>query len=75
MSEQPPVPSEQSAQTAPLAGQPAAPALPVQAAEAQRQPGLQERATVIADEKPEVAAGAAFAAGFVFAMILRRLAS
>jgi hypothetical protein len=42
---------------------------------AQQQPGFQERATAIADEKPEVAAGAAFAAGFVFAMILRRLAS
>jgi tetrahydromethanopterin S-methyltransferase subunit F len=30
---------------------------------------------MIADEKPEVAAGAGLAAGFVFAMILRRLAS
>jgi hypothetical protein len=52
-----------------------APAPPLQATDAQQQPGLQERATAIVDEKPEVAAGAAFAAGFVFAMILRRLAS
>jgi hypothetical protein len=28
----------------------------------------------MADEKPEIAAGAGFAAGFLFAMILRRLA-
>jgi hypothetical protein len=42
---------------------------------AQQQPGLQERAIAVADEKPEVLAGAAFAAGFVFAMILRRVAS
>ena len=28
----------------------------------------------VVDERPEIAAGAAFAAGFLFAMILKRLA-
>jgi hypothetical protein len=35
---------------------------------------LQERAAAIADERPEVAAGAAFAGGVLFALILKRLA-
>jgi hypothetical protein len=35
---------------------------------------LQGNAVAIAEEKPEIAAGAAFAAGFLFAMIVRRLA-
>jgi hypothetical protein len=35
---------------------------------------LQERAAAIADERPEVAVGAAFAGGFLLGLILRRLA-
>ena len=35
---------------------------------------IQERAGAIANERPEVAAGAAFAGGFLVALILRRLA-
>ena len=35
---------------------------------------LQDRAAALADERPEVAVGAAFACGFVVAMILKRLA-
>jgi hypothetical protein len=35
---------------------------------------LQERAAAIAEERPEVAVGAAFAGGFLLAMILRRIA-
>ena len=35
---------------------------------------IQERAAAIANERPEVAAGAAFAGGFLVALILRRLA-
>jgi hypothetical protein len=58
-----------------MAGQPAAASMsPSQATPTQQQPALGERATAIADEKPEIAAGAGFAAGFLFAMILRRLA-
>jgi hypothetical protein len=61
----------------PPASAPGPPALAAQgppALAAQGQPALAERATAIADEKPELAAGAAFAAGFLFAMILRRFA-
>jgi hypothetical protein len=75
VSDQSSAPSPPNAQTAPIAGQPtAASAAPSQAAPGQ-QPALGERASAIADEKPEIAAGAGFAAGFLFAMILRRLAS
>ena len=35
---------------------------------------IQERAAAIANERPEVAAGAAFAGGFLLALILRRIA-
>ena len=35
---------------------------------------LQERAVAIANERPEVAVGVAFAGGFLVAMILRRIA-
>jgi len=35
---------------------------------------LQARAAALADERPEVALGAAFAGGLVIAMILKRLA-
>ena len=35
---------------------------------------MQARAAALADERPEVAIGAAFAGGLVLAMILRRLA-
>jgi hypothetical protein len=35
---------------------------------------LQARAAALADERPEVAVGAAFAGGVVVAMILKRLA-
>ena len=35
---------------------------------------LQARAAAIADERPEVAVGAAFAGGLVVALILKRLA-
>ena len=35
---------------------------------------IQERAAAIADERPEVAVGTAFAGGFLLALILRRLA-
>jgi len=35
---------------------------------------LQARAAAMADERPEVAVGAAFAGGLVLAMILKRLA-
>jgi hypothetical protein len=35
---------------------------------------LQARAAALADERPEVAVGAAFAGGLVVAMILKRLA-
>jgi hypothetical protein len=34
----------------------------------------QERAAAIANERPEVAVGAAFAGGFLLAMIMRRIA-
>ena len=36
---------------------------------------LEARAAALADERPEVAVGAAFAGGLVVAMILKRLAS
>jgi hypothetical protein len=36
--------------------------------------GIQERAAAIANERPEVAAGAAFAGGLLFALILKRIA-
>jgi hypothetical protein len=90
VSEQPPAPSTESAQAESVAGQPAAASasssqLPPaqeqpplasssQLPPAQEQPPLAERANAIADEKPEIAAGAGFAVGFLFAMILRRLA-
>jgi len=35
---------------------------------------IQERAAAIADERPEAALGAAFAGGFLLALILKRLA-
>jgi hypothetical protein len=35
---------------------------------------LSQRAAEIADQRPEVAAGAAFAGGVLFALILKRLA-
>jgi hypothetical protein len=35
---------------------------------------VQERAVALANERPEVAVGAAFAGGLVFALILKRLA-
>ena len=35
---------------------------------------VQERAVALADERPEVAAGAAFAGGLLLALILKRLA-
>jgi len=35
---------------------------------------VQARAQALADDRPEVAVGAAFAGGLVFAMILKRLA-
>jgi hypothetical protein len=35
---------------------------------------IQERAVAIANERPEVAVGAAFAGGFLLAMIMRRIA-
>jgi hypothetical protein len=35
---------------------------------------VQQRAAQIADERPEAAAGAAFAGGFLLALILKRLA-
>ena len=35
---------------------------------------LQARATALADDRPEVAVGAAFAGGLVVALILKRLA-
>ena len=35
---------------------------------------IQERAGAIANERPEVAAGAAFAGGFLLALILKRIA-
>jgi hypothetical protein len=35
---------------------------------------MQERAVSLADERPEVAAGAAFAGGLLLALILKRLA-
>ena len=34
---------------------------------------VQDRAAALADERPEVAVGAAFAGGLVLAMILKRL--
>ena len=34
---------------------------------------LQDRAAALADERPEVAVGAAFAGGLVLALILKRL--
>jgi hypothetical protein len=37
-------------------------------------PGLPQRAAALADERPELAAGAAFAGGFLLAMIIKRLA-
>jgi hypothetical protein len=37
-------------------------------------PSVQERALALADERPEVAVGAAFAGGLVLALILRRIA-
>ena len=47
---------------------------------APREPGavgtatLQERAVALANERPEAAAGAAFAGGLLLALILKRLA-
>jgi hypothetical protein len=35
---------------------------------------IQERAAAIANERPEVAAGAAFAGGLLLALILKRIA-
>jgi hypothetical protein len=35
---------------------------------------VQERAAALADERPEVAVGAAFAGGFLLALILKRIA-
>ena len=35
---------------------------------------IQERAAAIANERPEVAVGAAFAGGFLLAMVMRRIA-
>ncbi|MGN6170991.1 MAG: hypothetical protein ACTHQQ_22890 [Solirubrobacteraceae bacterium] len=64
-----------SAQPAPVAGHPAVTsAPPAQDASERKQPALQQRVSAIAEEKPEFAAGAAFGAGFLFALILRRLA-
>jgi hypothetical protein len=34
---------------------------------------MQQRAVAIADQRPEVAAGAAFAGGFLLALILKRI--
>jgi hypothetical protein len=75
VSEQYSAPPPQSSPATPLAGQPAsASSPPAQSLSTEQQPGLQAGAAAIAEEKPEIAAGAAFAAGFLFAMILRRLA-
>ena len=40
----------------------------------ERASSLQERAATIANDRPEVAAGAAFAGGVLVALILKRLA-
>jgi hypothetical protein len=36
---------------------------------------VQERATAVANDRPEAVVGAAFAGGFLLALILKRLAS
>ena len=38
-------------------------------------PSVQERAVALANDRPEVAAGAAFGGGLLLALILKRLAS
>lgn len=38
-------------------------------------PSVQERALALANDRPEVAAGAAFGGGLLLALILKRLAS
>jgi hypothetical protein len=38
------------------------------------QSGLPQRAAALVDERPELAAGAAFAGGFLLAMIFKRIA-
>ena len=40
----------------------------------QQRASVQERAAVLANERPEVAAGAAFAGGLFLALILKRIA-
>ena len=37
-------------------------------------PGLPQRAAALADQRPELVAGAAFAGGLLFAIILKRVA-
>ena len=41
---------------------------------AQGGPSVKERAASIANDRPEVVAGAAFAGGFLLALILKRIA-
>ena len=78
MSDQPPSPAAPGPPATPVASQPVTASAP---------PGVQSQsqalepvgepsggAAALVEERPEVAAGAAFAAGFVCAMILRRLA-
>jgi hypothetical protein len=43
-------------------------------AQAETAAGLPERAAAIANERPEVAVGAAFGGGLLFALILKRFA-
>jgi hypothetical protein len=61
----------------PSTGQPTAENSPGTAggpsAQASTAAGLQERAVSLADQRPEVAVGAAFAGGLLLAMILKRL--
>jgi len=57
-----------------MAQQPTAASSPPAQASGQQASGLQSRVAAITEDKPEVAVGAAFASGFLFAMILRRFA-
>ena len=74
---EPPLAPEPPTAPLPATGPAVAPepaALPPLPAAPQPAPTPLDRAATLAAERPEVAVGGAFAGGFLFAMILRRLA-
>lgn len=66
-------PATQISGTAAVGAQPAPASAPP--AQEPQQSGPQASPAAVAEEKPEMVAGAAFAAGFALALILRRLGS